>query len=90
MYYNTTNEQNPELKEYRSKTKSQDKIVLSIANRFNTFSASKILEWYPTTKIPITSIRRSLNTLEKDNKIVKTGNKVIGIYGRNENEYKIL
>ena len=87
-YYNTTNEVNPQLKMFHLKASSQDKHIIEMAQKLKVFSASKIFNQYPK-KIPITSVRRSLNTLMNEGLIEKTGNYVMGIYSRKEFEYRI-
>ena len=90
-YYNTTNEVNPEMSQFRCKSKRQDTIVLNIAKKLNKrFSASEIFKEYPTPNTPITSIRRAINTLKNDNKIKQLDIKTVGLYGRNEFLYEIL
>lgn len=85
-YYNTTQESGKELKTYREKAKTQDQRVLQLFNKGSKLSASLL---HPAFNCPITSIRRSLNTLEKEGKIEKTGIKITGSYGRKENLYRL-
>lgn len=87
-YFNTTNESGTVLKDYQNKSLKQDDIVLSLCYKHKTFTASKIFSQFPTFA-PITSIRRSLNTLLNKSLIVSTGKKTKGMYGRNETEYKL-
>lgn len=89
MYYNTTNEVNPQLTIFKHKATNQDKQIFEIAKKLKTFSAAKIYNLYPGN-IPITSVRRSLNTLMNSRLIERTGNKVMGIYSRKEFEYKVI
>lgn len=89
-FFNTTQETAEQVKMFSESNKNQNEIVLKIANRLHTFSASKIYKRYPTANTPLTSIRRAINTLFKEGKIDVTGNKVIGMYGRQELEYKTL
>ncbi len=92
MYYNTLSESGETLKDYKSKAKTQTEKVLGyFTSAFGNIqsrklSASLIL---PLMNCPITSIRRALNTLENDGKIVKTGIQITGLYGRKENMYKL-
>jgi hypothetical protein len=86
-YYNTTNESN--VTEYLKISQKQDDIVLRTIEQFKTFTCSEIYKKYPIMNTPITSIRRSVNTLKKKGVIVETGNKRKGLYGRNELEYKL-
>lgn len=87
-YFNSIKESGDDLKKYQDKTKTQDEIVLMLCRENKTFTASKIFSEFPT-KAPLTSIRRSINTLLNNCNIVCTGEKTKGIYGRNETEYKL-
>ena len=94
-YYNTTGENKETVKTYRKINTKQDKRVLDIIkNERKPFSASLIwrkhLHKYLMKTCPITSIRRSINTLKNLGYITETGNRVPGMYGRNENEYRLL
>lgn len=89
-YYNTTHETGNDLKEFISKASTQDQRVLDIFKRHKEeYSASQL--WHMLTRdCPLTSIRRSLSNLKNKGAIVKTNNKIIGIYGRNEYKYKLI
>lgn len=89
MYYNTTNE-SEKLKEFRQKTVGQDLTVLNMVLEKVQFSPSEIFLNYPDASTPITSIRRSLNTLMNKGFITKLDSKVKGIYGRPESQYKTV
>jgi Fe2+ or Zn2+ uptake regulation protein len=85
MYYNTTNETNPNLKTYIEKARTQDEIVKGIINQLNKpFSFKDIYKRYPIQNTPITSIRRTLDTLKKQDYIIETGEKVTGLFNRKE------
>lgn len=89
-YYNTTQEFPVQCEMFSKKNKTQNQIVMSIARQLGTFTPSKIYRNYPIATTPITSIRRSINTLcYKENLIFPTGKKEIGLYGRNELQYKV-
>ena len=86
MYYNTTNEQGKTLETYLHKSSSQDeKIKALFKDGKHKLGASMIL---PMFNCPITSIRRSLNTLMNDGYIEKLDYKLIGLYGRKESVYQ--
>jgi len=87
MYYNTTNTRGNLLKDYKQKAKSQDERILEYFKPNRKLSASLINR---LMKCPITSTRRSLNTLENKGIIVKTGFQIMGYYGRPENMYKLV
>lgn len=85
MYYNTLNESGQTLKTYRSKADSQDKIILAF------FSRNKRKKFTPydikragilNRRTPIDSIRRSMNTLTSDDKLVKLDERKMETLGR--------
>jgi len=89
MYHNTTHETPEQVKAFTNHNKKQDDIILDIANKLKRpFSAKDIYERYPIASVPLTSIRRALNTLTNSFRIIKTGNKVEGLYGRAEYQYE--
>lgn len=93
-YYNTTHETNNQVDLFTKLNEGQDQRVLEIVKEMQIFSASRVwqryIHLYLKQATPITSIRRSINTLKKCGYIRETGNRVKGIYGRNEMEYKQL
>ena len=84
-FYNTTNEQGHYLKTVKNDTEIQDKRIYSVfiayGGEHSMFSAWAIQEMIGNS-VPITSIRRSLNTLTKEGMLEKTKIKVKGPYGR--------
>lgn len=92
-YYNTSNAKGNDLKERILRATKQDDKILVMFSRFKNLSAYTILGMYEHAtggKILITSVRRSLNTLEKQNKIVNTKVKRDTPVGGSENIYKII
>jgi hypothetical protein len=90
-FYNTTDEKPEKVKRYQRNALSQDQKILNIFKEFEvdqSISAWEIHGFYLTTT-PITSIRRALNTLMKENKIER-GPKRIGNYNRPEYVYKLI
>ena len=88
MFYNTTNELQPELRECWTKAENQDKKVYD-------FFCQMGGQWIPEDvwdflvryehigkNTPLTSIRRSITDLTKEGKLIKTETKKIGSYGR--------
>lgn len=98
MYFNTTNESKENVKKFKKINKKQDTKVLNIIRNINKpFSASLVWKIYlrkhlEKKPILLTSVRRSIDTLKNINipYIVKTGNKVMGIHGKKEFEYRLL
>ena len=91
-YFNTTHEPENQVKIYTKINNGQDKRILEIIQTLNKpFSASiiwqKYIHMYYEKPTPITSVRRSINTLKNAGKICETGNLVQGMYGRSELEY---
>lgn len=87
-YFNTTKESGNQLELFVKKAKSQDKEVMRLMQKYSKASASQLIKYFKN--VPITSIRRSLSTLSKKGKLVKTDDKVVGNYGRNEYVYAIV
>ena len=84
MYYNTTNEQDIELETARDSAIKQDSRVLAVfaAHGMSAMLSPWLVKEAMNTDAPITSIRRSINTLTRQDKLVKTTVKVMGPYGR--------
>lgn len=83
IYYNTTSLKNEELVESIESCKHQDDVVLELYKKYINMSPSQCLrrinkDW------PITSIRRSINTLTERGLLVKSDVKVKGLYGKAE------
>jgi predicted methyltransferase len=90
MYYNTTNETKETVKKFKKVNQGQDKKVLNIIKKITKpFSSSLVWEIYQYPKPPLTSIRRSINTLKNLELIEETGRRVMGLYGRSELQYKL-
>lgn len=81
MYYNTTQE--PEVGLFQKQTEKQDNLVYNEIVRSKTpLGASQI-----NIGAPITSVRRSINSLMREGVIKRVG-KQIGKYGRPEYTYE--
>ena len=99
-YYNTTGEPDADVKKFRKMNEWQDREVLErciILASYKSFITKKkgvdiraSIVWSAMRQYPITSIRRSLNTLEACGKIRKSGRKQPGMYGRNETIYELV
>lgn len=94
-YFNTTNVTGRLLKEYRQKTENQTEFILryirqsTIENKDYKTSAWDLWKSDVFNEWPITSIRRSINTLVNQGHVNYTGEKVLGLYGRNESVIKL-
>ena len=84
MYYNTTNEQSIELEKARDSATKQDSRVYAVfaAHGVAAMLSPWIVKEEMNTDAPITSIRRSMNTLTRNGRLIKTTVKVMGPYGR--------
>lgn len=92
MFYNTTNEVNPQLELFKKKTDKQDVLIFAefTKNPVAELSPSSLflMDKFASIKTPITSIRRSLTGLHQRGKIKCIG-KRMGMFGRNENVYML-
>lgn len=90
-YHNTTSLHGKEIKNAHVKAHTQKVKVLELYKSGNEYTASDI--WIilcgPSTNTPITSIRRAITNLTNEEKLVKTTNMKIGIYGKPEYYYKL-
>ena len=84
MYYNTTNEKDIELETARDTAKKQDSRVFAVfaAHGKAAMLSPWIVKEEMNTDAPITSIRRSINTLTNKGQLTKTTVRIMGPYGR--------
>lgn len=90
MYYNTTNLVGPDLKAAVSSAKRQmDAIDLIYQNTGKAYSPSQIHGFLEKAghMWPLTSVRRAITDLEKDKRLMKTGEMIQGPYGMPENKW---
>ena len=92
-YYNTTNENNPQLRSSWIQTAKQDDLIyqMFIWNHQQGFSPEDIeLRCTDLGKTwPITSIRRAFSTLTKAGKLTKTNELQISSYGKNTHIWRL-
>ena len=86
-YFNTTHQSGQELKDSWVKTMKQDDLVLLIFARnkdavFTPFEIQQLLIENFEKAYPITSVRRSINTLTEREALEKTNLKRKGQYGK--------
>ena len=88
MFYNTTSETGSTLKGFRNASLGQDNEVLFFfrSHSDKSYSSHDVEDHFK--KYPRSSIVRSMNTLEREGKISKTGLKVEGKYGRPVHTYR--
>lgn len=93
MYFNTTNEVNPQLELFKKKTDKQDVLILAefTKNPTENHSASSLYQLFELKglKWPITSIRRSLDTLCNKGEIKHIGKRKSVISDRSEFVYSL-
>lgn len=90
-FYNTTKEKSVVEDKYESIAERQDKKILKFfcKNSKKGYAPSYIHKSLFSEKTPITSVRRSINTLEKKSLLIKTGEKSLSPFGRPENLWKL-
>jgi len=93
-YYNTVGE-TEQLDLFTRINKGQDRLILAIIKwRDKVFSAKDIFNFCKNQRVQkaplMTSIRRSINTLKRAGYIRPTGERVPGLYGRSELQYKLV
>lgn len=97
-YFNTTHQAGKELLDFRAAGKAQDEIVLDYFQRNAAFrtnlTASEVYDLLIdarllSRKTPLTSIRRSMTCLMRNNRLVKTTTQRKGPFGRPEYCYAL-
>ena len=85
-YYDTTHETDGNLKKYKKQARKQDQEILDIFREHPdmNFTCNDIEDILASQgKVyPRTSVGRSMNTLTKSGKLLKTDQKKVGRYGR--------
>ena len=93
-YFNTTDQDIDYVNKRKAKNKTQEVLVYDLFKSMTTLTASEVLTASETlnlfsNKVPITSIRRAISNLQKEQKLVKTTDTKTGIYGSPEHYYTI-
>ena len=90
-YHNTTNLRGRELDKAVAKAESQNIVVMSLFILERQASPSQIYRMLlpVSPETPITSIRRSITNLTRAGRLVRTEEKVEGMYGRPEYVWKL-
>ena len=91
MYYNTLGHEGDELRTYKRRAFNQDKVIhqfmlLFPCDGYTPSEVNRIV--LPGT--PVTSVRRSINTLTRQGKLVKTSEQRVGPYGRPETVWRLV
>jgi hypothetical protein len=87
-HFNTTKESGKQLSLLNEIAINQEEKVLELFTIYKKLSPSDVWKYYQN--YPITSIRRALTNLSNKGKLIKTDEKKIGIYGRNEFIWEIV
>ena len=89
-YYNTTNLEKDALKKCRKAVISQEKKILEIFKKHQvSLSPTDVFRHFTSPYAPLTSIRRALSNLTRDNKLEKTSKMKIGNYGKPEHCWRL-
>jgi hypothetical protein len=86
-YFNTTNELEPLLTEYKFKAGIQNDVIAEWFRQRPNEAITPSMVWqslYNGTLVPLTSVRRSINVLTGLGVLEKTTEKKEGLYGRSE------
>jgi predicted ArsR family transcriptional regulator len=84
-YYNTTNVNGQDLRDYRARAKSQEDLILVyFQSRGGEWSPSQIWQRLFADGTPITSVRRAMTNLAEQGQLFKTERKCRGSFGRPE------
>jgi hypothetical protein len=96
MYYNTTNEVGVQLRANLKKANNQTYLTLAVFQTYpnDYLSAHEVWTFLMDnqsidTKTPITSIRRAITDLTKQERLVKTDKRVVGSAGRKTYTWKL-
>jgi len=96
MYHNSLAHEGDKLRTYEQKAMSQDEIILlHFANEGDWFGIDVYgytpsqVNHYCLPNAPLTSVRRSMNTLTKQGKLIKTDEQRMGPYGRPETVWRL-
>ena len=79
-----------QLEVFEKKAKTQSEMIMRFLSSqpMVEYGASQLLRLAFNGSIPITSVRRSISDLVKENKLFYTGGVRKGLFGRNENLVK--
>ena len=89
MYYNTTNQKGEVLNDLNVKTERQEVLIEHLYKRYFRLSPSQAWKLFNKPGTPITSIRRGITNLTSDGKLIKTNEKIKGLWGRDEHIYQL-
>lgn len=82
-HHNTTNEHAPLLTSLEAKAKHQEKVIIDLFVKYKRLTPSQVYQLV-RQQYPITSVRRAITNLTARGELIKTDQKKVGMYGRNE------
>ena len=91
MYHNTLAHEGETLRRYEQKAMSQDEVILNAFYLLPSdcgYTPSEALACL-LPNAPLTSVRRSMNTLTKQGKLIKTDETRMGPYNRPETVWRL-
>ncbi len=89
VFYNTINENSSELIRSIAKAKSQEEKIMKCFYYYESSLSPSMVLNMTQLKCPITSIRRGITNLSNDGKLIKTDEKVTGLYGKKEHLWRL-
>ena len=91
-YFNTTKLRGDLLQKYVDRASDQDTVIMEFFMRYPESEFTPCYLWSEgiLRLSPITSVRRSINTLTKAGILEKLDHKVTGIYGRPVHVWRLL
>lgn len=87
-HFNTTKESGNQLNIFNETAKNQEVQILELMKVYKKLSPSDVQKYF--NNYPLTSVRRALTNLSNQGKLIKTDEKKVGIYGRNEYIWETL
>ena len=89
-FHNTINLDSQRLKKAVQRSVTQDEKILAIFKNYPTKSLSPIeIHTYFKGRILLTSVRRSITNMTRDNLLIKTSKKIDGKYGMTNFTWKL-
>ena len=88
-YHNTLAHEGDQLRDYEQKAMTQDDRILNFFDGNRTGYTPSVVQKHALPNAPLTSVRRSMNTLTKQGKLIKTDEQRMGPYGRPETVWRL-
>ena len=88
-FFNTIGENQDELSSSISKCKTQEAKILKCFHYYETSLSPSMVLKMTGLKCPITSIRRAMTNLSNEGKLIKTNEKIKGLYDKLEHLWSL-